>query len=64
MTRISLAERGAQIKRKLEAGFAMPAAAEMCNEGRRRRPEKAALLDRLRLEAEQQQRPLPFIARY
>ena len=64
MTRISLAEREAQIKRKLDAGLAMPAAAEMCNEGRRRTADKAALLDHLRREAERHQRPLPFAAQY
>lgn len=64
MTRISLAERGAQIKRKLDAGLVVPAGAAMRNEGRRRTADKAALLDRLRCEAERQQRPLPFTARY
>lgn len=64
MTRISLAERGAQIKRKLDAGVGGPAADQLRNSGLRRTAAKAALLDRLRLEAERQQRSLPFMARF
>lgn len=63
MTRISLAERGAQIMRKRDAGFVMPAVEDLRNSGLRRRPEKVELLDRLRAEAERQQRPAPFAAR-
>lgn len=60
MTRISLAERGAQIRRKLDAGFVAPGVQDMRNSGMRRRPEKVELLERLRAEAERQQRPAPF----
>lgn len=64
MTRISLAERGAQIRRKLAAGFVMPAAEELLNSGLRRTPEKARLLRRLRDEAARQGRVPPFPARF
>lgn len=64
MTRISLAERGTQIKRKLDAGVAVPAAEQLRNKGLRRTAVKVALLDHLRREAEGQQRSVPFSARY
>lgn len=63
MTRISLAERGAQIMRKREAGLVVPAAEELRNRGLRRTPDKRRLLDALREEAEGQRRPLSFTAR-
>lgn len=63
MTRISLAERGAQIMRKRAAGFVAPAAKDLRNSGLRRTTEKRRLLAALREEAEGQRRPLPFIAR-
>ncbi len=63
MTRISLAERAAQIARKLEAGYAVPAAEDLRNSGVRRTVEKRRLLAALRREAKGQRRPLPFIAR-
>jgi len=47
MTRISLIERGEQIQRKLDAGFVLPAAEALRNSGRRRTPEKRALLTRI-----------------
>lgn len=64
MTRITLAERGAQIRRKLDAGVVVPGAEQLRNTGLRRTAAKVALLDHLRFEAERQQRPLPFRARY
>ena len=63
MTRISLAERGAQIKRKREAGIEMPPVEALRNSGLRRTPDKVRLLECLRDEAESQQRPVPFVAR-
>lgn len=64
MIRISLAERGAQIRRKLDAGFVMPAVENLRNSDLRRLPEKVELLERLRVEAERQQRSPPFAARF
>ncbi len=64
MTRISLAERGSQIKRKLDAGLALPPAGALVNSGRHRTPEKRRLLESLRAEAEAQGRAAPFSARY
>jgi len=63
MTRISLAERGAQIMRKRDAGVVMPAADALRNSGLRRTDDKRRLLETLREEAEAQRRPLPFTAR-
>ncbi|WP_149539513.1 hypothetical protein [Siccirubricoccus phaeus] len=64
MTRITLAERGGQIQRKLDAGFRLPAVAELANSGRRRTPEKRALLARLQEVAATQGRTPPFAAKY
>ncbi|MCO6417558.1 hypothetical protein JYK14_15515 [Siccirubricoccus sp. KC 17139] len=64
MTRITLAERGEQIQRKLDAGFRLPAVTELANSGRRRTPEKRALLAKLEEVAAAQGRIPPFRARY
>ena len=63
MTRISLAERGAQIMRKREEGFVMPSADALRNSGLRRTADKRRLLAVLREESEDQRRPLPFTER-
>lgn len=63
MTRISLAERGAQIMRKRDAGFVMPSVDDLRNTGLRRTAEKRRLLETLREEAEGQRRQTPFTAR-
>ncbi len=63
MTRISLAERSAQIQRKLDAGFAVPPVDALANRGSRRSLEKANLLRKLRDEAARRGRALPFVVR-
>jgi len=64
VTRTTLAERGEQIQRKLDAGFRMPAAEVLMNSGARRTPEKRALLAKLEEVTAALGRKPPFLARY
>ncbi|TCZ64339.1 hypothetical protein [Roseicella aquatilis] len=62
MNRITLAERGEQLRRKLAAGVRAPEAAAMANGGRRRTDAKRALLQRLRDVAAERGMTAPFKA--
>jgi hypothetical protein len=64
MTRITLAERGEQIQRKLDAGFCLPEAAAMANSGRRRTEAKRSLLRRLQQVAMERGKRPPFSAKF
>jgi hypothetical protein len=54
LKRITLEERAAQIVAKLAAGVRLPPPEVMRNSGRRRTPEKKALLERINQNREKQ----------